>query len=97
MANLRRVRQGIFTIDNSKKVSDVTPDDLISMSHALSDIPRVVIDDLVLLKKINNGMKLERTIDEMTCFLDSDDELVAIYYPDGNIMRALKVFPKNNL
>lgn len=97
MANLRRVRQGIFTIDNSKKVNDITTNDLISMSDALRDMPRVVIDDKILLKKINNGMKLDKTIDEMTCFLDSGDELVAIYYPDGNIMRALKVFPKNNL
>lgn len=97
MANLRRVRQGIFTIDNSKKVSDITEEDFISITDSLSDMPRVVVNDPILLKKINNGMKLDRTIDKMTCFLDRDNHLIAIYYPDGEIMRALKVFPKNIL
>ena len=97
MENLRRVRQGIFTIDNSKKVSDITEEDFIPIADALSYMPRVIVDDPLLLKKINNGMKLERTIDEMTCFLDRSNELIAIYYPDGKIMRALKVFPKNIL
>lgn len=97
MENLRRVRQGIFTIDNSKKVFDITEDDFISMADALSYMPRVIVDDSLLLKKINNGMKLERTIDEMTCFLDRNNELIAIYYPDGELMRALKVFPRNIL
>ena len=97
MANLRRVRQGIFTIDNSKKVSDITEEDFISITDSLSDMPRIVVNDPILLKKINNGMKLDRTIDKMTCFLERDNNLIAIYYPDGEIMRALKVFPKNIL
>ena len=79
------------------KVSDITEDDFISITDSLSDMPRVIVDDPILLKKINTGMQLDRTIDKMTCFLDRDNHLVAIYYPDGEIMRALKVFPKNIL
>jgi len=96
MANLRRTRQGIFRIETSKKVSDITDNDFISISDSL-DIPKVVIDNPLLLKKISNGMKLEKSIDEMTCFTDNHGEVVAIYYPDNEIMRALKVFPRNTL
>jgi len=41
--------------------------------------------------------KVEKSIDEMTCFTDNHGEVVAIYYPDNEIMRALKVFPRNTL
>lgn len=97
MENLRRIRQGNFTIEKSKKTSDVNETDLISIADALSGIPKVVVNDPVLLKKISNGMKLESTIQNITCFTDVNNEVIAIYYKDGNIMRALKVFPKNNL
>jgi len=97
MANLRRIRQGIFTIEESKKVSEIDESDLISISSALSNYNKVTITDSIMLKKISNGMKLDRTIDDITCFVDENDEVIAIYYPDGDIIRALKVFPKNNL
>lgn len=97
MENLRRIRQGIFQVDSSKRIDEVSESDLITMTDALKNLPKVVIHDKVLLKKINNGMKLERTIDDITCFVDEDNELLAIYYPDGEIMRSLRVFVKNNL
>lgn len=97
MKELKRTKQGHFTIDNSYTLSDIANGNyhLVSFYEALSNFPMVEVDDF-LEKKIRNGRVLEnRYQDENIVFINSQKKVLAIYgvyEKDRNLIKPIKVF-----
>lgn len=80
MINLRRIKQGKFSIDMCKKLDDIHLSDLHSFASVLSDIYQVVVDD-VLKKDVLNGKILANIYNqEKILFRDKDGYLLALYH-----------------
>lgn len=96
MFNLRRTRQGIFKIEDAKLARDVVLGDVVPMVKALSDYPVYVVESDEELFKVQNGCKLNKNLDGVTCFVDKEGHLLAIYDKiEEGIVRPLKVFHDN--
>ena len=96
MSNLRRTRQGIFKIESSKTVDDISSFDMISMKDALANYPVYVVTSNEELFQVNNGCKLKKELDGVTCFVDEDGHLLAIYEKcENGMIKPLKVFHDN--
>lgn len=79
MENLRRIKQGKFTINQCKNLDDIHLSDLHPIKDALCDIYTVVTDD-VLKKDVLNGKILENTYNqEKLLFQDKEGALLALY------------------
>lgn len=79
MNNLRRVRQGNFTIDMCKNLDDIYLADLHPLADVLSDVYQVVVDD-VLKKEVLNGKILKNTYNQdRILFKDREGALLALY------------------
>lgn len=94
MSSLRRIRQGNFKIEDAKAEINITENDIISLKDALCKMPKKVIHDFEIQKKIANGAKMKSEIKEDTCFLDDEGNLLAIYTNQEDYMRPKKVFVK---
>jgi len=93
MSNLRRTRQGIFSISSAKRVDEICFDDVVSMRNALSNYPAYVVDDDFELFQVKNGCKLNKNLDGITCFVDTEGHLLAIYdKKEKGVVKPLKVF-----
>ena len=98
MSELRRTKQGIFTLDDAYNIENVDINTrLISIKDALSNIDSInVSDDMAI--KIKNGMVLEFDTDkDLVCILN-DDRLIAIYKrydKDITKMKPFKVFKED--
>jgi len=92
MKNLRRTRQGTFQIEHAKTIEAVTSADILSLKNAMTGYPTKLIQDERIIKQIQNGAKLPNEIEEQTCMIDKEDNLLAIYIPNGNEMKPVKVF-----
>lgn len=78
MSSLIRTRQGIFNIDNCKKVNEITIDDIIPLERVL-DIHKIKVDDEAK-KEILNGKILPNIYNEsLIMFVDKNNNLLAIY------------------
>ena len=86
MKELTRTRQGNFTIDNSYTIEDINNDNykLLTIHEALPNIKVTKIDN-DLLKKVKNGMVLDKFFDEeISLLVDSNNKEIAIYKQAGN-------------
>ena len=85
MSDLTRIQTGDFEINNSKKLSEISENDLISVEDVFSYLPRFDCKEY-LVRLIKNGIELDER--QMTC--DSpfsvyyNDKLLAIYEPSNN-------------
>ena len=63
------------------------------MKYALKNYPVYVVNNEEELKKVKNGSKLEKELEELTCFVDEDGHVLALYdnYKDG-LIKPVKVF-----
>jgi tRNA pseudouridine55 synthase len=79
MSELKRVRQGDFTIEEAIEVDEIDESKLIPITKALNHIDSVVVKgDLV--SKIKNGQILDNICDrEEILFKDEDNQPLAIY------------------
>ena len=80
MTELRRVKQGTFTIDDSYTLEDIKNNKhkLISIEEAV-DLPRITVDK-ELEFKIKNGQVLKKFFeDDMAMIFNENKELLAIY------------------
>ena len=79
MSNLRRIKQGNFTIDDCKSIDDIRIADMIGIKEILKDSYMVTASD-ILKKDILNGKIIDNIYgrDEVV-FIDSNDLVLAIY------------------
>lgn len=91
MMELRRIKQGNFTIDMAYKISDIEKGNykLLAIDEVLRDLPQVVVDD-ELLFKIKNGVVLDKFFNsDMALIKDKMGNCIAIYQ---NVCDKAKVF-----
>lgn len=99
MKELTRTKQGIFTINNSYTIEDIKEGNykLLSIREALPNIKITKVDDK-LLKKIKNGMKVEKFFDgDMSLIIDKNNKEIAIYKNiDNNMAKLYKMIEVDN-
>ena len=99
MKELIRTKQGIFTINNSYTIEDIKEGNykLLSIREALPNIKVTKVDDK-LLKKIKNGMKVDKFFDEdMSLIVDKNNKEIAIYKNiDNNMAKLYKMIEVDN-
>ena len=99
MKELTRTKQGIFTINNSYTIEDIKEGNykLLSIREALPNIKVTKVDDK-LLKKIKNGMKVDKFFGgDMSLIVDKNDREIAIYQNiEGGIAKLYKMIEVDN-
>jgi len=97
MTNLRRVRQGIFKIEDSVKLEDVTINNLKSIIDILP-YKKVEITDNIR-KKILNGAMVDNIYNTDTVLFMENNEAVALYKisNDKNKLKSYIMFKGGNL
>ena len=98
MKELRRIKQGIFTINDAYNLESInTNTKLISIKDALKDLDSISVNDEIA-NKVKNGMVLELdTNSDLVCVLNND-KLLAIYKrydKDNSKMKPFKVFKED--
>ena len=93
MEELNRTKQGNFSIDDSYTLDEIENSNykLLSMIDVL-DLPKVEIDSEELLKKVTNGNKLEDTYNYSEFMFIHNNEVLAIYKQENDIVKPVKVF-----
>lgn len=96
MGDLTRVKSGKFSINDAKKISEISIDnlDLISLTDAI-DFPKVEITDPNMLKKIVNGMSLNNiSFPLMNNFIafTYQNKLLAIYENESGKLAAKRIW-----
>ncbi len=94
MKSLVRTRIGNFRIDDSYTLDDIKNKQykLINILDAFPNIKRVKVDK-EMIKKITNGMILDRFFDDDRAFiLNDNNELLALYENVDNKSRPYKMF-----
>ena len=99
MKELIRTKQGVFTINDSYTIDDVKKGNykLLSIREALPNIKVTKVEDK-LLKKIKNGMKVDKFFNEdMSLIVDKNNKEIAIYINvDGNKSKLYKMIEVDN-
>ena len=92
MNNLRRLKQGIFEIEDSKGVNEINVINLISLKDALINYKFIEVSNLEEIK-ILNGNKLDYQItEEIVVLINKEDKVLAIYQKDNDKIKPVKVF-----
>ena len=92
MKNLRRIKQGDYSIDKSYKLNDIKNNNyqIISIKEALKDYFTVKVDEKLKFKVIN-GQKLANIYNqEYVLFVD--DDVIALYKSVNNELKPYKMF-----
>lgn len=97
MTELERTKLGIYDINNSYTLSDIEKGNykLLDIKDIYSKNQKMIIDDENLLKKIKNGMILDKFYDgKDKMLLDKNEKLIAIYTEcsDKNKVKPWKMF-----
>jgi len=80
MSNLRRKTQGKFTIDECKKIDDISLLDIKPIKYCLRDVYTVYATD-VLKKEILNGKIIKNIYDsDEVLFIDENENVLALYH-----------------
>lgn len=96
MSNLKRTKQGKYSINNCCKIEDIKNNNfkLISLKEALNDYLQIEVDDY-LKNKISNGVILENRYNEDIIVFTYHDNVLAIYKTydkDNTKIKPWKVF-----
>ena len=91
MQELRRIKVGDFDISNSKRVDDINESDIIPIKDSIN-IKKIDVKDPLLLKKINNGVKLELDYDDEYIMFINNNKCIGIYYKDNDYYRVYNLF-----
>jgi tRNA pseudouridine55 synthase len=75
---LKRTKVGSFYLQVSKDVNEVTEDDLISVTTALSNFKHYVCDEK-MENDVRNGVKLKLNEEEDLLMVNKNNEALAIY------------------
>ena len=94
MVELRRVKQGSFSIDEAYTLEDIEKDNykLLSPVEVL-DMPKVIVNKDMEFK-IKNGQVLKKFFSSsIAMILNQDNELIAIYKEiDEGLVKPFKMF-----
>ena len=91
MEELKRTRVGEYNLVDATSIDNLK---IISIIDALN-IKKIELDD-TLYKKVSNGNKIDNIYHEDMIMFIHDNEPIAIYKKDNNIMRAYRVFNFKN-
>ncbi len=91
MQELRRIKVGDFDISSSKHVDDINESDIIPIKDSIN-IKKIDVKDPLLLKKINNGVKLELEYDDEYIMFINNNKCIGIYYKDNDYYRVYNLF-----
>ena len=96
MSNLRRIKQGIFKIEDANKLEDIKNNKykLISIEEVLKNYYTVDLDD-ELEFKVKNGTKIKNIYNEDIVVFKKNNQVLAIYKDDEGCLRMWKMF--NNI
>lgn len=97
MTELERTKLGTYDINNSYTLSDIEKGNykLLDVEDIYSENQKMIIDDENLLRKIKNGMVLDKFYDgKNKMLLDKNKNLIAIYTEcnDKNKVKPWKMF-----
>lgn len=97
MTELERTKLGIYDINNSYTLSNIEKGNykLLNIKDIYPENQKMIIDDENLLKKIKNGMVLDKFYDgKNKILLDKNENLIAIYTEccDKNKVKPWKMF-----
>lgn len=97
MTELERTKLGTYDINNSYTLSDIEKGNykLLNVEDIYSENQKMIIDDENLLRKIKNGMVLDKFYDgKNKMLLDKNKNLIAIYTEcnDKNKVKPWKMF-----
>lgn len=95
MTDLRRIRQGRFSIDQSCKLSSIKDTDLINIED-IFDYKKIEIDESIK-KKILNGAKVPNIYNEDKIIFTLNNEVIAIYEKEDNYLKPYKMLRGGNL
>ncbi|MCI6712753.1 MAG: hypothetical protein MR439_02775, partial [Clostridium sp.] len=95
MTDLRRTRQGRFSIDQSCKLSSIKDTDLINIED-IFDYKKIEIDESIK-KKILNGAKVPNIYNEDKIIFTLNNEVIAIYEKEDNYLKPYKMLRGGNL
>ena len=90
MEELKRTRVGEYNLSNATDIDNLK---IIPIIDAL-DIKKIVCDDN-LYKKVSNGVKIANVYHEDIVMFIKDNNPVAIYKSDNNMLKAYRVFNVN--
>lgn len=90
MTNLRRVKQGNFSIDDCICIDNLSKENIIPIIYVLNNIDKVIADEL-LKKDILNGKIVDNKYNkEKILFVDKDNKALAIYKKYDKDIKKLK-------
>lgn len=93
MSDLKRVKQGMFSIENSYSLDDVLNDNYeFSYLKDVLNVPKINVDNC-LLKMIQNGVPLRGNYPDRVLFMN-DNEEIAVYVKENDTMK-MEVLLKN--
>ena len=88
MSNLKRTRQGKFSIEDSIKLDDIDENKIIPMEKII-DLPIIEVDEY-LLTRIKHGNKLQNRYKYPKLAFFYKDKLIAIYITDPGDSKLIK-------
>lgn len=92
MSKLNRTKQGKFDIKNCYTLKDIEDGNykLIDIKDVL-DLPVVEVPDSIY-NKVINGNKIDNTFDYDKFIFEKDNQIIAIYEKDNDLLRPLHMF-----
>ena len=95
MTDLRRTKQGSFSIDEAINIDKLSINDLISIDKCLNNYKKIVLDD-TNIKKILNGQEIDNIYnEEYILFIKNDNTIVGLYKNKGDKLVPYKMFNIN--
>ena len=92
MSKLNRTKQGKFDIKNCYTLKDIEDGNykLLDIKDVL-DLPVVEVPDSIY-NKVINGNKIDNTFDYDKFIFEKDNQIIAIYEKDNDLLRPLHMF-----
>ena len=95
MTDLRRTKQGSYSISNAISLDKLSNDNLISLNDCLNNYKKVVLDD-TNTKLIKNGCTIDNIYnEEYILFITKDKKVVGLYKNNNNKLIPYKMFNIN--
>lgn len=95
MTNLRRTKQGDFSIDSAKSIDELSSKDIISIDNCLNNYKKIILDE-TNMKKVLNGQEIDNIYNEdYILFIKKDNTIVGLYKNIDSKLKPYKMFNIN--